>query len=510
VPALRQLLAPFGRRAPGALLALTERVEEGLGAGRRAGSAQLVAAARMRPAGDPAPPVEITQVLPGGVRAVATGSNAPDGFDLTLELSKRGYAVEAHVENRDTRRSLDQCPSAEGVVHGSSSSRLRITTIVRKGRRVLAPVTAIFETSQRVRGQVDDDARLRSFELDVTHKISQARRASQWSAQIDQHATVDVALARAGSTGAYSDYTAAASADLRWLALYASGSEIAAAERELAAELLKSYGRDFLAIFVQSWLEDLTEAEQGWNEADRCVEISFSPEPGTRRVAVGERGSFTGHVQTKAGAPTRARWSARAGWPVIGRVEPLATTSAPGAPASFSYTGEDGPGEDSVSVNFRVTTPAGVALRGWSALKRQEVPKAWMGTISGRFEDPDGDVWTWNANVTFTLSDDEPRFTYYPSGTLNCRNGSFSLTRQAGKFWLKTWGPDQTLYWAGGQTSPALQCETGGESRWLLVASNAFGTDVRAAPSARTLTGSLSDHRTFGKSDWSWELTASG
>ena len=145
-------------------------------------------------------------------------------------------------------------------------------------------------------------------------------------------------------------------------------------ELQNVTTLAEQFKADF-ANLVQRVIRNYRSLETGWNRANACAKIDFSPRSGDQPLSRGQTGTVTATVSAQEGGAPPSGRSTITG-PVNATFTPAQARANPFAP-SFTVA-SSGPGHE-VRGNFRVTSRAGVAEDPWTE-PINELPNQISGT----------------------------------------------------------------------------------------------------------------------------------
>ena len=299
-----------------------------------------------------------------------------------------------------------KCPTAEGVVDGDYEFSLVVHQTINDS----GTVRTVFYARRihaTMKGQVGDDARLQSVDLDATLGIGRggtdvptlfARQRLQVRFIPDRQA--------AGLPSQFSNWSVS-----EW-----SSELVGATESDSINTLL-------LAVTVFSGPIYLT-AEGQWTTSNTCAEITFTPATKTKKLGPNESVGVKTELRTKkeqAVVPAKFKEAREQPRERNGTVSPREAASQPGAPATFTY---QAPATRVKHSGFRVgaVSRAGVAqaLDGeWEVADASYVLEFQSRIVSSEPTAPVESVAAWN--VTLTLV--EGKDMYRGSGMLGYQTG---------------------------------------------------------------------------------------
>jgi hypothetical protein len=376
----------------------------------------------------------------GGV-SMQAGFNANGTAQVAIAFDQGGstYRLKYETGAPCARNEVPRCPTAAGVVDSTDSRRDAITVEVLRGGEVVSSQRTTIVRQTKLHGQTADDAKLDYLDVDDIWKID-VDVGGAGSAPVSLRGTIKRSTRVNMRTGRYDP--ALTSANI-------SG----------APQLSRADDRGFAAAVNRAIFKYRVE-ENAWSSFDPralgrdfCVQLKWNPEYNTMTLRKNQRGTFTGRVQAQdGGTATRSRWNAVQQTNV--RVSPTSTRG--GGTATFGIVPTAAGDNVATSVNFRVTSTAGVR-EGSYAVKTKDVPtiNRIAGTFNSTYEVASGSfdsVLDFSGNVTYV------RVTPAPfggaMGSYNIESGGYTVTAS---------GTDGTMASACQQTgSKHLNLPSGG------------------------------------------------
>jgi hypothetical protein len=365
-----------------------------LGAGGFA-SATRIAAARCKYARTlPVTSDTFKETLGGGASLEAQMRTGPDGATMSVGVTvplPGAKAVRITVDLglcSGERLEVDSCPTAEGVVEGSDNSEGAIKIDQLEDGDVVESVSTKIKVETKLRGQVANDAKLDSIAIERLETYNTSIDYGRWFGA-EQRMTVRRQATIAMPSGAYSgtgnvDIQQSFRGILSFLVNESKARDAALAEAQKASDQAWSG-------FVDEVIKKYRQRENdGWQKADQCAKVEFTPRSNTLRVVAGQRGQFSGTVRAQRGGTPEGIWNLTA----RKRLE-VSPTSGRGSKKTFQYRVQRDGG---VSATFRVTSKAGLATPTWEQGERK-LPRRITGSFSGK-TGASGE-YSWSGTVTF-------------------------------------------------------------------------------------------------------------
>ena len=309
----------------------------------------------------------------GGEKVSATAALGRLGtFDLTVE--GRGYRISVGITT-DPCAGFDSppCPTADGVVDATDSSKFKVSLTVAKGDTVLMSRDVDLTGHTRMHAEVGEDAKLQLIDIDDTQTanielggahqdfgpvqlvytgIHHARVAMPGESYVPDQSAVDIALTARGVTVGRSD--------------------LGAVGNNIAADLDKSF-----AELVKREIGEFKSLAKGWENPNACVQIDFSPGSRTLKLHKGQHGSVTVQATAKQGGG-----ASPGHWTRTGQANATFTPDqADGTAPAFAYDVTNSGKDVVVTLGVRVTSKAGVGEATWEQ-ETDDLP-LYRGTLTG-------------------------------------------------------------------------------------------------------------------------------
>lgn len=403
-PTLAELLGPESNRAlQQAIPQMLARLDA---LGRRQLQSVSRAAAGCKYGQDlPVTSDSFTGDLAGGMSLEATMRTGPDGAALTLGFEKKDGARTVRVSVDLNLCDLqpiqaEQCPTAEGVLDGTDNSGGTITIQVLDGGSLEFSQTSKVKIETKLRGKVDDDAKLDSLDVDRTEVYDIKVDHGRWLGA-GQKVTVRRRTRVNMRTGQY-DWSPSSMEIQQVFSGVLSFIVNQNAARTILIRAVQQASDRSWAAGIDNAIKGYRERENAWQSPNTCASLEFTPKSNTLRLRNGQAGRFTGKVEAKRGGTSAGRWTLAAQ-----RKLTVSPARAEGRSAQFSYRVT---GQGSVMAEFKVTSKAGVARGKWEQ-GGSAFPKRIEGTFSGTTVAPSGSGDAWSGTVTFVLVDQESETT---------------------------------------------------------------------------------------------------
>ena len=335
-------------------------------------------------------PLSLTSKSTVGGASVSVRTGDTIGADVSVDVN--GYRV---ITRLDLGRACGgfegpSCPSAQGVLEDKGSNGFEVSVVVLHGSEVVSDTTVSLQDKLKFRGQVADDAKLQTLEVQDTVFYFVSNSGTIIQALIKRDALIDMHT-------------------LLWLPEHATvtvalllhgGVDLGAAQRlAMQNDLTRDYDQSFPEI-VNRAIKSYRGMETAWQEPGKCATLAFAPASGTLQpLAKGQAGQVTGHVVAISDGATAK--SAR--WTVLGaRNGTIKPPSAGGGSPGFSWTVTNASAGIQLEGDFKATSTAGVATATWSQpTKGNEPPLRVAGTFGGSLADSAG-AFSWSGSVTFS------------------------------------------------------------------------------------------------------------
>ena len=414
-PSLRDLLEPFG---PGAYAAATEgiasipktmdRLRPKMARALDSASTSWLAA--KAPCKGPGPKLRDS-------KKTDLGNGA--SFELHLELGDQasaGFAIQGKAKDGSDRTvrlevdfdlcdssislSLPECPTAEGKLDGSGSTKFTLTVSTLKDGAVEHSYRVELAYKIKLKGQVAVDAKLDWVDIEHTFTVkrSSSRESILWGPSTEQ-GRVERTTRVNMRTGSY-DLGKANVLDVsfQYSGILSILVQDRLAQARIAAELAKQSDEEF-AQTVKAIIDEYQNREKAWQTPNKCATLEFDPASRSLRVRDGQTGTVKGTIKaTRGGVAKDGRWRRQAQ-----RHVNVTPTQAPGAQPSFSYRVLDA--ERGISATFRATSPAGVAAGDW-VQGGEDFPARFSGTFTG--ENRTAARNTYSGTITFVRNASSP------------------------------------------------------------------------------------------------------
>ncbi len=322
--------------------------------------------------------VDIPSTTVGGttISGTATALLTADGTaSLSLALDAKAAADSAAMQitiELDATKSPG-CPGPDGVIAPLRSiSGGSLTTIVRKGNRVVSASTGRVRTVETARLRVGVDARLERVDLDTTQTVE----AASGGTVLVVTTTTRVRIPRSGSALLTGAPSATAS--------YRSASLSAAGERAVGAEIARKFAsegpRDLQGAAGRA-RDAAVGAEPTWYAlpTNKCTSFEWNPEPGAELAPGDSMAVKATLTRREDGAHGSARFTILEP-AVLGSFGPTNTQGDPGV-----FTAVGGEVNDTDDTLFQPEVRAvgriGRAQRSWFA-KFHGFPPIYTGPVS--------------------------------------------------------------------------------------------------------------------------------
>jgi hypothetical protein len=392
-PTLRDLLEPFG---PAAYAAAAEGVTQipktidrllGRKARRLAGPRATWAAAGVLACKEKGPKLSDSNRKDLGNGAafelrVSLGDSASAGFSIEGKAKDGSdrtvrWDVDFGLCDQNVSISLPSCPTAEGSIDGSGSTRFTLTVSTLKNGAVEHSEKVEFSYKLKLKGQVAVDAKLDWVDVEHTLKLKKtaSRQSILWG-PASEEGTARRSTRVNMRTGTYDRGTSSV-VDVRFsysgiLSLFVQDR---LAQQRISSELAKK-SDELFAQTVADVIKEYRARENAWQTPNTCATLEFAPASRTLRLRDGQRGTLKGTIKAKLGGVAKdGRWR-RTGQ----RNVDVTPTQASGAQPSFSYRVTNA--DRVVSASFRATSPAGVAAGDW-VQGGEDFPARFSGTFTG-------------------------------------------------------------------------------------------------------------------------------
>lgn len=295
------------------------------------------------------------------------GSDSAKIGDFTISLSRGGdlsvsgnlndgYRIEVFLGKAVPGCALDlsQCPTAEGVLEGRDSHTNTIMTKVTQNGQLVNSVSIVVRSTQTMRGQAADDAKLETLDLQDTSRettsVAVPGERLRMLLTVRRATVVDMRSGqpRSGST--------TVNAQLQIIGdtqTFRAGTDPAVVRR---------YTEDFKEIISEE-VGNYRSRETAWQSPGTCAKLTFDPASGgSTKLKLGENGAVTGKVESNQGGV-----AAKGKWKVTGQANGVFTPpTAEGGTAPFQYVVTRVGSGVRLSGSFRTTSTAGVAEGTWS------------------------------------------------------------------------------------------------------------------------------------------------
>lgn len=392
-PTLNQLLGAETKRA------LDLALQRSLGRLSAAGQRQLssaLARAAAKCKSDRVLPVtseSFKEDLGGGNQMDVRMSTGAEGAKMTMSVTLQqggGRAVRISIDLglcSGEALHTDACPTAQGVVEGTDNYGGTITTQELEDGEVVSAQVVKVTVETKLRGQVEDDAKLSEIRIERTESYDVAVTHGRWlgvgqKSKATRKATISMPSGTYSSQSSSLELQQSFSGILSFLVNESAAKAAAVADLERASN-------DAWAGFVKEALDAYRKRENAWQKAPfPCARLEFSPKSNTLKLKVGQEGRASGTIQATAGGSPTGRWK------VVARKNlGIRLGQDRGATIAFSYRAD---ATGTVSATFRVTSKAGVAEGTWEQ-GTDKLPKRIAGTFSGKTAND----FTWEGTISF-------------------------------------------------------------------------------------------------------------
>ena len=276
------------------------------------------------------------------------------------------------------------------MLEDKGSNGFEVSVILLHGSEVVSDTTVSLQDKLKFRGQVADDAKLQTLEVQDTVFYFVSNSGTIIQALIKRNALIDM----------HTELWLPEHATVTVALLLHGGVDLGAAERlRMQNDLTRDYDQSFPEI-VNRAIKSYRGMETAWQEPGKCATLAFAPASGTLQpLAKGQAGQVTGHVVATSDGGT-----AKSGrWTVLGaRNGTITPPSAGGGSPGFSWTVTNASAGIQLEGDFMATSTAGVATATWSQpTKGSEPPLRIAGNFGGSLEDSAG-AFSWSGSVTFS------------------------------------------------------------------------------------------------------------
>jgi hypothetical protein len=371
------------------------------------------------------------------------------GGDLSISGNLNdGYRIEVFLGKAVPGCALDlpECPTADGVLEGKDSHTNTITSKVTQNGQLVNSVSIVVRSTQTMRGQVGDDAKLETLDLRDTSR--ETTSVAVPGERVRMLLTVRRATVVDMPSGEPRQGSTTVNAQLQIIGdtqTFQSGTDPAVVRR---------YTDDFKEIISEE-VRNYRSRETAWLSPGKCAKLTFDPRSnGPRKLKLDEQGTVTGKVESnQGGVAAKGKWKVTA--QTNGEFSP---PTAEGGTAPFAYRVTRAGAGVKLTGTFRATSTAGVAEGTWTQ-DTQVTIKRIVGTFSGRF------------NASTILGPSIIDFT----GSLTFDRSSPAVAGGAdGVYALSSGG--YTVSFSGIDSSGATGCQMSGAGSRTLPAGQGFGS----------------------------------
>lgn len=388
--------------------------------GRRVLSAVSAATAKCKYSRDlPVTSDSYKEDLGGGAEFEVQTRTGPEGATASLGVTipqDGGKSVRIRVDLglcAGERLEVDSCPTVQGVVDGSDNNDGTITVEQLEDGEVVSAQTTKVKIETKLRGQVEDDAKLDSLAIDRVESYNTSVSYGRWLGAeqritIRRQARVDMRTGRYEPGTGQLDIQQSFHGVLSFLVNESAARAAAIAAAQKASD-------EAWSAFADEAIKKYRERERnGWQKPNACAKLEFTPKSNTLRVHRGQRGAFSGTVRAEQGGTPEGIWKLTAR-------KRLAVRPSGGRASKlkFDYRVEQ---DGNVSATFRVTSKAGVADGTWEQGERK-LPKRVVGTFSGK-TGPNGH-YSWSGTIRFLR---DPERSEPSSAIYAIENAVFTVT----------------------------------------------------------------------------------
>ncbi|HEX5622200.1 MAG TPA: hypothetical protein VFX51_27485 [Solirubrobacteraceae bacterium] len=366
---------------------------------------------------------------PGAIQGSYTSGGVT--VDLTLTAQSLGMSMESLNGQRRVRMELempacgdgnaarvDDCPTADGIVRGSDNRHMTVRVTVTEGSTVVWSQGIALRGETTHKGFVEDTAKLRR--LDV-HNQEDSTLMLGGSSRGFAPLTIRTILQRLATvempSGTFNPAPSILAVEVSSSGI--SGSERREVEQQISGQARQQADRQFRDI-VNDAITKYRERERGWNEPNRCATLTFTPASNTRRLRLGDSGTFTAAVQAKpGGSPSNATWTR------VGAENATVTPgSASGGRPSFRYSGVQHVGAGIfVRATLKAVSKAGVARQAWTQPTLSDSINNITGSFSGVWNFG-GSVLSWSGGATWLRAAPGSN----ANGQFALKTGSYTVT----------------------------------------------------------------------------------
>ena len=303
----------------------------------------------------------------GGV--ITTTSMTRGGLGTTIVFNVGDLAFVIEYSTTVGCRNLDvpACPTASGAADAQRDTVDRLRVDVRRDGRLVSSQRSSARRHTKTHGQTAGDAKLDTIDVDDTVTINTTANGVSIAGRLTRRMRINMRSEQVEPSQSTATFVGAAALQRSDNGNFAS----------LAAGIIGVYRSAESA-------PDRLGIGGGWAVFDRinsgsyCITGRFNPARQTIKVKKGRSGSFTGQAisQRDGGAAADSRWE---------KAEQFNGTFSPdrlsGSSVTSNYTVTNAGFNDLLSVEYKVTSTAGVAKLNWS----QETEPSTINHIRGGF-----------------------------------------------------------------------------------------------------------------------------
>jgi hypothetical protein len=374
-------------------------------AGGKAGSSRLASGPAFASACSANGPVDQA----GNVAGVGVAAAGDNGGQMTLNSGGLTFRTRFAKCGGGGGFPVPECPTADGDVSASGSSKFEVTEEVLEGDRVVSRRNTSIDAKSKARGKVAADARLDHI---VVNSIQETFIVATGG------------LVHRGTT----EYEAKVN-------MRGGGYDPAGAKVKASGDAKASDGASSFASVVQNAIEAFRAGEvggtflrdDGWSTFNRkrgpyCAKAVFAPDSNTLKLRKGK----TGQVGVYAKAQDGGRASG-ARWTLLNQENAkFSPDSSQDAAPQISYTVTNAPEKGFVKVKVKFTSTAGVGEDTWTQpTEKGPTINEIAGTFSYR-SDAFGSILEWAGNVTFSRF--TPAIFGGASGFFKFKQGQLTVT----------------------------------------------------------------------------------
>ena len=319
-----------------------------------------------------------------GNATVTMTTNGPGGLHISVQFQV------SECDHFD----VPPCPTADGRLDGTDSSPLLLRTTITQNGTLLRSESVEIEDTQKLAGQVADDAKLDTLDIADSYRFRSSFAGSQLAHAVSINGAVELQTRVDMRSGLYSpghggvivnatvDGASLSAAELAGLASQSEAEADAAFAKVAAKEIARYHAR-----------------ETNIDKPGECAQLTFNPVSDTLTVNSGDQGHFTGHIESKEGGD-----ASKARWTLSGQKNASFSPSSTENPQpSFSYDVSGSPSSNTFTTHVKATSTAGVAQGDWS--QKLKTLRTISGTFTGQDTGGGSGTLSWSGTATFQRAD---------------------------------------------------------------------------------------------------------